>query len=653
MKPGDGPTAARPAARRGLWLSLAVAAAQLLLFAWLDHRPPNDHDPFYTDASIPWVLQLRDASLLSWPGVLTEHVLAGDLHPRLAQTVLVAALGLFGESVAVFRLANLPFVLLLVLGTWLLARELRVRHPGLVAFAVATLPLAVHASRKWDLQFHAAALTPFGLWLGVLALRRVRPRWWLLFGAFQGLRLYSHPIIAPDVALTLLFVGVLGGWRDRARPGVRLLGPVLAAFAAHAVGCMALGIVGDAGWSLPNYWAQRGDYGQGWWWAEADLAARAGLFVEVLSEGVWLHLLPPLAALVLFGLMATAALGLRRSVLLEADRGVWPMHALLILLAAAELPVVGLAVSNGAFVGDWLFVLPGLLIASIWGAEVALVGRPRLGRTLAAGVVLQGLVVVALPLALGATGPELLERADWYDRGPLRFFVRSSSGRHYVTHHVPSGLGHPAEALAAALDEEGQQHFELLNLTWDPAHGGEAGCRLGDPDDPEGWAWAVPRGARDEARRPLSGWPFVFAGGVPPVPSRPDALRTDPAERAVRLVRLWLQPTPDWSNVDVHCVPRALLGPSFLPAARGQIRERFGGGELRMLPDPAGQLVGRVVEWDRGRAYVGLSYLLTDSVPDVYLELQAEGGPQRTPDGLGEPGGHGTEAAEGQGRTAN
>lgn len=358
-------------------------------------------------------------------------------------------------------------------------------------------------------------------------------------------------------------------------------------------------------------------------------------------------------AALLFGLLLTLALGTRRARLSPEDRAVWPMHAVLIALAAAEVPVIGLAVSNQAFVGDWLFVLPGLVVAAVWGAERALVARPRVGRALAVGVVAQGLLVVAVPLALGAVGPELLERPEWYDRGPLRLLTRSSSGRHYVTHHIPSRRAHPADALAQALAEESAAGLEIFNLSWDPAHGSDAHCRLGDPAAPGGWDWTVPATARNEARRPISGWPFVFRGVEPPVPSRPDPLHIPPTRRAVRLVRLWLQPAPDWTAVDVSCVPRAQLGPSFLPAARARIRQRFGGGEARILPDPAGQLVGRVVEWDRSRAYVGVSYLLTDSPPNVYLELQAEGGAERPPHGSRERRGHVAETVQREGHSTH
>jgi hypothetical protein len=639
--PGRGST------RWGLAGVLLLATLQLVLFAALDSRPPNDHDPFYTDSSIPWVLQLRDASPMAWPGVLVDHFLGGDLHPRLAQTVLVLALGLFGETATVFRLANLPFVLLLVGGTWLLARELGVRRPALAAFAIATLPLAIHASRKWDLQFHAAALTPLGLWLAAVALRR-RDRWvWAMFGAFQGLRLYSHPLVLPDVALTLVLVPALGLWRGRGAPWVRIQGPGLAVLSASVVGSLFLGVLGSAGWSLPKYLAQRGDYAQGWWWKDADLAARAGLFVEVAAEFAWLHFMPPLLAVTLFGVLCAALVRLRPDGLTSADRAVWPMLLVLVLLAFAQVPIVGLAVSNQAFVGDWLFPIPGLLVVAAWGLERGLRDHPAWGRGLASIVVLQGLLVVSVPLGLGALGPDLLERADFYDQGPLKLFVRSSSGRHYVTHHVPSRQPHPAETLAAAMQDDGFDAFEIYNLAWDPTHGGEAGCHLGDPSADGGWTWEVPSDARNEARRPLSGWPFVFAGGEPPKVVRPDGLQVPPAPGALRVVRLWLQPTPEWDATGIACVARSMLGPSFLAAARARIGERLGAGELTVLPDPAGQLVGRVVEWDRSRAYVGTSYLLRSSAPDVDLELHSEGGAE----GAGDPGpdvlGEGTELREG------
>lgn len=634
--------------RRGLLIALVVAAGHCVLFAVLDQRPPNDHDPFYTDGSIPTVLALRDAPLTAWPGLMVDHFLGGELHPRLAQTALVATLAVFGESVTWFRLANLPFLLLLVGGTWLVARELAVRHAGWAAFVVATMPLAVHASRKWDLQFHAAALTPLGLWLGIRALRSPKLAPWVLFGAWQGLRLYVHPITAPDVALQLALFGLLSARQVQARGLPAISSPLAAVGAGASVGCVALGLVGEAGWALPRYLAQRAEYSEGWWWASATAAAKAGLAVEVLAEVSWLHLMPPLAVVLVWGAVLALWLALRPGSLPDDDRHhAWLVVGLL-ALALAQTPAVFLAVSNQAFLGDWLFVVPGVVVAAAWGLERALAGRGWLLRGIAALLVGQALFVVAVPPVLAFVGPGLLSESSWFDRGPLKLLVRSSSGRHYVTHFIPLRETTAGDDFAAAVVAAGADTYERYELAWDPAYRALPGCRLGNPADPAGWSWEVPSTATGSANRPLTGWPHVFAGDAPPTEHRPDALRQPPAPDGLKLVRVWLQPVDRWT-ADPTCFPRSRLRPTFLTAARARIEERFGPVALEALPDPTGQLVGRVVEWDRGREYAGVSYVLTGSALQLDPELEdEEGAGVPAEPGLEEPG-QGTEGVEREG----
>ena len=94
---------------------------------------------------------------------------------------------LFGPSLPVFRAFLAPFFALLIIGTWLLAREvLRPRSALLATFVVATLPIVTNYSRKWDTQFFAAAATPLGLYLALRCLRSPSPRLLLALGLWHS-----------------------------------------------------------------------------------------------------------------------------------------------------------------------------------------------------------------------------------------------------------------------------------------------------------------------------------------------------------------------------------------------------------------------------------------------------------------------------------
>ena len=200
----------RAGERAGLTTAALLCAAfvgWLLLWAALDRRPPDDHDDFYTHRSIPAAWAAAEAGPVGKVGVYVRHFREGRLHPQLAQTSLVAAMGSFGVSRFVFRAANAPWLFLLLFGTFLLARELTgPRLAFLAVFLVGTLPIVLNYSRKWDIQFHAACLVPFGLWLGLRALQS-GGRWWAGFAVWQGLRFYSHPILVR-IAVTVGLVGL-------------------------------------------------------------------------------------------------------------------------------------------------------------------------------------------------------------------------------------------------------------------------------------------------------------------------------------------------------------------------------------------------------------------------------------------------------------
>ncbi|HIF22705.1 MAG TPA: hypothetical protein EYQ27_12575, partial [Gemmatimonadetes bacterium] len=132
-------------ARTGATLLLVLVTSVFLLFALLDTRPPNDHDDFYTAGSAAAFVALDAAPPSKKFAVLARHFGEGDLHPRGPQTVLLLAMDWFGASRAVFRAVNLPFLLLLVLGTGLIAREVLPARPALLtAFVCGSLPLVIN-----------------------------------------------------------------------------------------------------------------------------------------------------------------------------------------------------------------------------------------------------------------------------------------------------------------------------------------------------------------------------------------------------------------------------------------------------------------------------------------------------------------------------
>jgi len=516
--------------RAGLTAILAFCGVMFLLFCAVDRRPPDDHDDFYTANSI-WALQdFEEASIFGKPGVLWDHFRRGELHPRLAQTALVASLGTFGSSRFVYRATNLPFLLLLVLGTYLLGRELAsTRLALLAAFVVGNLPMMINYSRKWDIQFHAAALTPLGLWLAVAAFRSEgarATRLWILFGLCQGLRLYTHPIIVPDVAVTLVAVGLLSKPHASATgrsvaPTLKRYGAALLAFAAASLYYTGLArfALGEPEFSLRRYVTQRGSYSETGWWLDSDLLAKLNHFHDLAAEVLWLHLMPLAWVLLVPGLLLLPVVLLRRRLWQDRAPGNRWLLVLVLLPCLAQLPAIALGTSNRAFLNDWLFLVPGLVILSLVALRRAALWfgpRERGFVSLGAGLlVLVSLLHHGIPLGARLAGPDPIDDVTAWDGVVLGPWVRSSSGRAYTTHHVPSRYAFAGPALARTVAEldgvSGEARFALLDLAWDPSIEGRRGCKLGDPASADTWSWDPPSYLNVWARE-VSPWPFVFEG---------------------------------------------------------------------------------------------------------------------------------------------
>ncbi len=603
----------------------AAFAGWLLLWAALDRRPPDDHDDFYTHRSIPAAVAAHDGPITAMPGILLDHFRDGLLHPQLAQTSLVATLGTFGVSRFWLRAANAPWLFLLLFGTFLLARELSGPRLALLAvFMVGSLPIVLNYSRKWDIQFHAACLVPFGLWLAVRALRDGRLRWWLAFGLWQGTRVYSHPIHVPDIVVTVGLVGCvqvlpavrrrdLRGALARARPWL-VATLLIAAMAVWYTGAFGQ-ILGEPEYSLRKYVKARHSYTEGAWIQEASVLAVLRLGADLIREVFWLHLMPGAAFLLLPGLLAIPGRLLRR----PDDVTAWGCEWMLALVVLAQIPPLGLAASNRAYLNDWLFVFPTTVILALIALrslrDRVASDRARRIATEAwtAAAIACGAFVMAAPVGASLLGPDPIDDPEHYGGLPIDLFTHSTSGRHLVTHHMVSRrrLAHveAAERARAGLGPDvSRLELGLLDLTWDPGRFGASGCRLGDPGHLSAWRFDRPDEATPAGEPAISPWPFAFEGfsDMQLVTGSSD-FQAESMPRLV-LVRIWLDRSRRWEDEPNECAPRDRIPEGFVRTARELVKARLGAhSEIIAIPDPTGAMVGRTIEWVPDPTYLGIT----------------------------------------------
>jgi len=606
-----------------LLLIAALAVGSLVAFAALDRRSPNDHDTYFTGGSVP-ALHALLAPDADRGAVLTKHFLEGGPHPRLPQTVLlVASAG--GASRLRYRLANLPFVLALVLGAWLLGRQLGGARVGLGAAAlVCTLPLMLNHSHKFIPNWHAAALTPLAWALLLVALRgRGRTAWLAAAGAgvVQAARCYCHPVVLPDVALSTALVGGVALWeaaRQRTREANVALVRVGAASGlavlgtSHILGWTARWL-GEPGYSLANYRAAKTDVVGRWSVEQAtELIPAAGRYVSEMWS--W-HLFPTGFVLLALGLLA-AAVAVRRAATL-------PVAVVLLATAfAVQAPVAVVTLARGTFTADWTVLLPGLCAVAAWGVladESPL--RSRLKHAWIGLLAVHALFVVLVPPVLGAVAPSPFVDPQWWAEGVPGWFARSSTGTVWNTHHIPLRGDVAGEPVARAIAEQNAAGLELVDLRLRDADL-SVPCR---PRSTAASAWVWGAGDEQTARREWGPWPSAFAGRTPittdfgpadvleagagrePTPSGP-VVSYLAAQPRPRLVRLWVELNdgdrarladcrPSWADDALTASAIAALGPL--------------GAPLQLdVSDYGGELVGLENESDREPSYLGRALLL-------------------------------------------
>ena len=563
-----------PLRHEGRWLALicALALGQLLAWTALDRRNPDDHDEGHTEDT---ALAVADAAERGLGPALVDFWSLDRRYPPGVTSTLIVTSTLAGPSRAAFRLANLPFLLLLVVGTWWLGRQLRGPRLGLLAAGVvAGLPMLVNGSRKMFVHWHAAALTPLGLAAGLFALGSPRALAWLGFGGLQGLRLYTHHASSIDALATLAAVVGLG----LLRPATRRRAP-LALVAFALVGSVALGLVGPPRtWSLPGYLDGRGS-------ALAVLGpllngeVDAGtLAARVVGEGIWIALFP-LNALVLGAGLLLAPWTRRRP------------DQLVLLLLLLQVPALLLTCANGAFLNDWAFLLPGAVVLGL----AAFIDRAPSSwiRPLAATLLLHAVAVAWGPLIASPFAPDPIARPGAWDLPGLRWLGRSDTGRWSNTHLVPTREPDPWDEVARRLVQ--RPGLTLADLTYIGVVG--PGCRVASPLDPSSWRWELPSQGGWSTQEPPK-WPLLFAGAGYP----------QPPDQGVLLVRLWVDFNSEAGQAS--CDPLRRLPLELLRGAEGVARVRWPGStRWEGLDDPTGRTPGWTVEWERTQGWTGAALL--------------------------------------------
>ncbi len=487
--------------RLAVGLLLVLCSTPLVLFGLLDTRLPDDHDVYYTRTVVHPLQNSAGEGLgenLDALGALAVHG-EGMIHPPLAQTALLAALQLFGTSLRVFRLALVPFLLLLLWATYRAGRELVGHRFGLLAaFVVGTLPVVLNYSRKWEPGLPNAALAALSVYLVIRVVRRPGSLGaWAALGAVQGLRMYVHPVAVPDVALwfTAAALGcVLTARKEgRAALGSWIRGAALAAGCFLAVGGWFLGLGGIFGvqpeYTLGNYLEIKvwGGTGEGAGDRRLTVLAAVGKLARDLTFVEWM----PQYTLALFvpGALAAFAHPLLRE-RSAADSTLRICLLVLMLPLLASLPAAVFTTTRGCFTVDWMgLTAPTVLLclASLYRFRVVI--RRRLPPALplyTGAILLVGGFHACVPLTLSLLGSDPYARPA-RELGPVALVYSFSEwGNRAHTHHLPFRSPSALGAVARTRTDGRKVSYCLWNLRYLPEYDGAAGSWLLEAPGVEG-----------------------------------------------------------------------------------------------------------------------------------------------------------------------
>jgi hypothetical protein len=530
----------------GLTFVLLIGCAQLATFAWLDRRPPNDHDLTFMDGVHDNLIIARSDGLAHAVGIQAREGSEG-WYPQLGASWMLTWLAVTDGSRGMFRMATLPFLILLIIGTFLASRELSGPRLALLsAWLVATAPLLLCFSRKWVGHYHAAALTPLGLWLGLLLLRsssQPRTKLWFLFGAWQGLRIYAHPVVLADALLvTALFP--LAYWLLKA-PEPRTIGRSLLRPWSLALGGMTaalvpiLGLTGDSdnsSFSLIDYVARRFDL-----IGEQPPSGDSNRALETLSSTflqdglgwtfIGLLLIPFLSALLLRRGTPIASGRIRSTKLIVVG---------LAAITVVQLPIALRAIGNDGYGQDWQFLLPRGCILVVWLFGLVQLPRTTIEPLRAAWLVALlgvGLLHSFGPVIASTQGPDPTRQATAWNESfwqPWRESDFGTTADPYNSHLMVTRMDHGGTVIARALQSQGTDRLGILDMTWNIGEPSEWECKRPSPSSSR---WEL-RQPVSEDRAHLAVWPPTLAG------LESISLTETTAESKLFIVRTG----PDWSG---------------------------------------------------------------------------------------------------------
>jgi len=161
-------------------------------FSLYDGRALPDHDYFYTEAFRE--RYVADSFDHRWRALWRDWHDTQNYYPLVP--FYLETVGLFCKmNLFAYRLANLPFFILLILGAYALTGRMTNKYWGLLAaFITATMPVLDNFSRKYTLHFQAASFLIWAFYLAlIISQGRQRRGNFLWLGLAVGLAMDVHP----------------------------------------------------------------------------------------------------------------------------------------------------------------------------------------------------------------------------------------------------------------------------------------------------------------------------------------------------------------------------------------------------------------------------------------------------------------------------
>ncbi|MGB3904495.1 MAG: glycosyltransferase family 39 protein [Anaerolineae bacterium] len=219
--------------------------------------------------AISWLWLSTNVVVLGWdrPRHLIESLVYSDLlkqadfrslfraitysgyYPPLFHLSVVGFYRLFGPSMDVAAAVNFVHLIVLLISSYGIGREIGGRGVGiLAAFITSSLPMVFAMSRYTYIEFALTAMVTLSIWLLLLSRGFTSKRYSLLFGLSVGLGLLTKwtfsLFVFPALTIVLLRAGSLSGLRK----GVRSFS-LEKRWLAVSVG---VGLILTLSWYLPN-----------------------------------------------------------------------------------------------------------------------------------------------------------------------------------------------------------------------------------------------------------------------------------------------------------------------------------------------------------------------------------------------------------------